>query len=225
MVMNIAVCFSGQLRSIELTYKNINKFLNNNFEDYKIFAHIPENKKINQQFDQYFQDSLYIIEKDPNIRKTKLKNSQFKSVKNKFKSLRKAKIAHMQQLYGIFKCNELKKEYEAKNNLVFDWVLRCRSDLMFYDSNLDLSKMNNKYLYTPNFHNWSGINDRFIISSSENMDTFADLYNYILQNEIDGFNAESIFKNYLDAKSIELREVNTVRFNRVRADGVELQDF
>ena len=225
MVMNIAVCFSGQLRSIELTYKNINKFLNNNFEDYKIFAHIPENKKINQQFDQYFQDSLYIIEKDPNIRKTKLKNSQFKSVKNKFKSLRKAKIAHMQQLYGIFKCNELKKEYEAKNNLVFDWVLRCRSDLMFYDSNLDLSKMNNKYLYTPNFHNWSGINDRFIISSSENMNTFADLYNYILQNEIDGFNAESIFKNYLDAKSIELREVNTVRFNRVRADGVELQDF
>ena len=225
MVMNIAVCFSGQLRSIELTYKNINKFLNNNFEDYKIFAHIPENKKINQQFDQYFQDSLYIIEKDPNIRKTKLKNSQFKSVKNKFKSLRKAKIAHMQQLYGIFKCNELKKEYEAKNNLVFDWVLRCRSDLMFYDSNLDLSKMNNKYLYTPNFHNWSGINDRFIISSSENMDTFADLYNYILQNEIDGFNAESIFKNYLDAKSIELREVNTVRFNRVRSDGVELQDF
>ena len=225
MVMNIAVCFSGQLRSIELTYKNINKFLNNNFEDYKIFAHIPENKKINQQFDQYFQDSLYIIEKDPNIRKTKLKNSQFKSVKNKFKSLRKAKIAHMQQLYGIFKCNELKKEYEAKNNLVFDWVLRCRSDLMFYDSDIDLSKMNNKYLYTPNFHNWSGINDRFIISSSENMDTFADLYNYILQNEIDGFNAESIFKNYLDAKSIELREVNTVRFNRVRADGVELQDF
>ena len=225
MVMNIAVCFSGQLRSIELTYKNINKFLNNNFEDYKIFAHIPENKKINQQFDQYFQDSLYIIEKDPYIRKTKLKNSQFKSVKNKFKSLRKAKIAHMQQLYGIFKCNELKKEYEAKNNLVFDWVLRCRSDLMFYDSNIDLSKMNNKYLYTPNFHNWSGINDRFIISSSENMNTFADLYNYILQNEIDGFNAESIFKNYLDAKSIELREVNTVRFNRVRADGVELQDF
>tara|TARA_Y100000768_G_scaffold55224_1_gene36681 strand:+ start:12400 stop:13071 length:672 start_codon:yes stop_codon:yes gene_type:complete len=223
--MNIAVCFSGQLRSIELTYKNINKFLNNNFEDYKIFAHIPENKKINQQFDQYFQDSLYIIEKDPNIRKTKLKNSQFKSVKNKFKSLRKAKIAHMQQLYGIFKCNELKKEYEAKNNLVFDWVLRCRSDLMFYDSNIDLSKMNNKYLYTPNFHNWSGINDRFIISSSENMNTFADLYNYILQNEIDGFNAESIFKNYLDAKSIELREINTVRFNRVRADGVELQDF
>ena len=68
--------------------------------------------------------------------------------------------------------------------------------------------MNNKYLYTPNFHNWSGINDRFIISSSENMNTFADLYNYILQNEIDGFNAESIFKNYLDAKSIELREVN-----------------
>ena len=131
----------------------------------------------------------------------------------------------MQQLYGIFKCNELKKEYEAKNNLVFDWVLRCRSDLMFYDSNIDLSKMNNKYLYTPNFHNWSGINDRFIISSSENMNTFADLYNYILQNEIDGFNAESIFKNYLDAKSIELREVNTVRFNRVRADGVELQDF
>ena len=56
------------------------------------------------------------------------------------------------------------------------------------------------------------------------MNTFADLYNYILQNEIDGL-MRKVYLNYLDAKSIELREVNTVRFNRVRADGVELQDL
>ena len=225
MVMNIAVCFSGQLRSIELTYKNIIKFLNNNFDEYKIFAHIPENKKINKKFDEYFKNSEYMVERDPRIRKTNLKDSQVQSIKSKFKSLKKAKIAYMHQLYGIFKSNELKREYETKNNLLFDWVLRCRSDLMFYDSNLDLTQMNNKYLYTPDFHSWGGINDRFIISSSKNMDIFSDLYNYILQNEIDGSNAESILKNYLDIKNIELKEINSVRFNRVRADGYELQDF
>ena len=224
--MNIAVCFSGQLRSLDLTYKNISKFLNENFENYKIFAHIPENKNINQEFTDYFSNSIYAIEKDPKIKKTKLKNMQFKSVRYKFKnSLTKAKIAHMQQLYGIFKSNQLKTIFEKENNILFDWVLRCKSDIKFYNSHLDLSNMNSQYLYTPNFHNWGGINDRFVMSSSENMDVFANLFNYVLENAVEGFNAESIFKNYLVSKNIELKELNCLKFNRIRLDGSELQDF
>jgi hypothetical protein len=32
------------------------------------------------------------------------------------------------QLYGIMKCNELKKVYEESNNMKFDWVIRSRFD-------------------------------------------------------------------------------------------------
>lgn len=224
--MNIAICFSGQLRSLDLSYKNISKFLNENFENYKIFAHIPENKHINQEFMEYFPNSIYVVEKDLKIKKTKLKNQQFKSVKPKFKNnLKKAKIAHMQQLYGIFKSNQLKTLYEKENNILFDWVVRCRSDIKFYNSNLDLPNMKNQYLYTPNFHSWGGINDRFVVSSSKNMDVFSNLFNYVKVSEVEGFNAESIFKNYLVSKNIELKKLNSLNFNRIRADGSELQDF
>ena len=71
-------------------------------------------------------------------------------MKHKF-GAKKSKIAHMQQLYGIYRSNTLKTEYEIKNNIKFDWVVRCRSDLLFYNNYLDLSTLN-KDIFTANFN-------------------------------------------------------------------------
>lgn len=222
--MKIAVCFSGQLRSLEHTHKNLINFLEKSFGSYQTFAHIPYDKNSNK-FSEYFKKATVVIEKDPKIRKTKLKNKQFETVKHKFGSLKKSKIAHMQQLYGIYRSNVLKTEYEIKNNIKFDWVVRCRSDLLFYNNYLDLTTLNKEKIFTANFHHYGGINDRVVIGSSKNMDVFSNLYIHIQKHKVSGFNAENIFKNYLTDMNISTDTINTLSFNRVRHNGDELHDF
>ncbi len=222
--MNVAICFSGQLRSLEKTYESIENFLQNNFNKFKIFAHIPLSEN-SDDFIKYFKSANILVEKDPVIKKTKLKNKQFKSVEHKFGSLKAAKFAHMQQLYGIYKANNLKIEYEKTSGTSFDWVIRCRSDLKFYESKLHLEILNKDVIYTPNFHDWGGINDRIVIGSSTNMDIFCNIFNHVKKYPIPGFNAENIFKNYLTKKNIMTKEIDTLKFNRVRNNGEELKDF
>tara|TARA_A100000164_G_scaffold380612_1_gene428755 strand:+ start:686 stop:1366 length:681 start_codon:yes stop_codon:yes gene_type:complete len=222
--MNVAICFSGQLRSLEKTYESIENFLQNNFNKFKIFAHIPLSEN-SDDFIKYFKSANILVEKDPVIKKTKLKNKQFKSVEDKFGSLKAAKFAHMQQLYGIYKANNLKIEYEKTSGTSFDWVIRCRSDLKFYESKLHLEILNKDVIYTPNFHHWGGINDRIVIGSSTNMDIFCNIFNHVKKYPIPGFNAENIFKNYLTKKNIMTKEIDTLKFNRVRNNGEELKDF
>jgi len=221
--MKVAICFSGQVRSLDVTFLSIENFLKESFEDYKIFAHIPKDSS-SYKFQDYFPKSTVLIEKDKRLFKTKLKTKQFRSVEHKFGNLRKARHAHMLQLYGIYKANELKKQYEVKHNDSFEWVLRCRSDLKFYSKKIEINNLNNAYIHTPNFHQFSGINDRFVLSSSKNMDIFSNLFNFIKNEEVDGFNAETIFKNYLSVKKLINQEID-IKFNRIRQDNTELQDF
>ena len=44
--------------------------------------------KNSNNFSEYFKKATVVIEKDPKIRKTKLKNKQFETVKHKFGSLK-----------------------------------------------------------------------------------------------------------------------------------------
>ena len=222
--MNVAICFSGQIRALDKTHESINDFLVNNFKKYQIFAHIPLSSE-SDKFLKYFRNATVLVEEDPMIKKTKLKNKQFESVKHKFGNLKTAKYAHMQQLYGIYMSNNLKSQYEILNKSKFDWVIRCRSDLMFYNSIVNLQKLDNQYIYTASFHHWGGINDRVVIGSSNNMDTFSNIFKHIQKSKVKGFNAENIFKNYLDEVDISIKTIDSLKFNRVRNNGDELQDF
>ena len=56
------------------------------------------------------------------------------------------------------------------------------------------------------------------------MDIFSNLFNFIKNEEVDGFNAETIFKNYLSVKKLINQEID-IKFNRIRQDKTELQDF
>ena len=57
------------------------------------------------------------------------------------------------------------------------------------------------------------------------MDIFASLYTFIKKNRVSGFNVENIFRNYLNHHNIPLQQLDNVKFNRIRSDGEELQDF
>ena len=66
--MKIAVCFSGQLRSLERTHKNLIDFLEKSFGSYQTFAHVPHDENSNN-FSEYFKKATVVIEKIPKLEK------------------------------------------------------------------------------------------------------------------------------------------------------------
>lgn len=133
-----------------------------------------------------------VIEKLEDIKHIFLENFLYKGV-SIFSNI--DEIANI--LYKIYKCNELKKQYERENNFIYDLVIRIRGDQMFTKKiNLDFDK--NKILM--NSYPWGDedmveklpggddccLSDRFAAGSSENIDYLSDLYLHI----------EEIFSNY-----------------------------
>ena len=82
-------------------------------------------------------------------------------------------------LCSLYKCNELKKEYEDEGGFKYDFVIRTRFDFGLSEP-LNLDDYTQRVIYAPNdnSHNY-GIADVFAIGSSYNMDIYSDVYNNI----------------------------------------------
>ena len=60
--------FSGQLRSLERTHKNLIDFLEKSFGSYQTFAHVPHDENSNN-FSEYFKRQLLLLKKIPKLEK------------------------------------------------------------------------------------------------------------------------------------------------------------
>ena len=54
-------------------------------------------------------------------------------------------FVHYSMFYSIWKANELKKEYEKKNNFKYDCVIKSRFDVALFDK-LDVMNQNLNYI-------------------------------------------------------------------------------
>lgn len=213
--MKTALCFSGELRSIDKCLPLWQE---------KILAKIGD-------FDSFY----FGWDDDPQI--TKLKYFKFLNLKDilitkrvSFKTslyeIRKRREVNVQgllrQIYCLKMSNKLKEKHETNNNFKYDCVIRMRpdflveSDAVFPDiKDLDLNK-----LHVFKHDAWFGYNDRVYFSSSKNMD--------ILQNRIDVFNDyflqggithyETFFKYIADKNQISVQQ-HDFRFKLLRANG------
>lgn len=88
----------------------------------------------------------------------------------------------LSMFYGIWRANELKRSYEEANGFVYDCVIRCRSDLFFFDT-VDPSALMAQHpgaCILPSVdQSRGGVNDQFAIGSSATMDLYANTYNTI----------------------------------------------
>jgi hypothetical protein len=79
--------------------------------------------------------------------------------------------------YSLNEVNRIKKEYEYENDMMYDWVVRCRTDSQIY-TKIEFEK------YNPNVINYSGnqnqpdgmINDWFDFGGSIIMDAFMSVF-------------------------------------------------
>tara|TARA_R100001377_G_scaffold75574_1_gene52175 strand:+ start:6079 stop:6816 length:738 start_codon:yes stop_codon:yes gene_type:complete len=220
--MKIALCISGQPRNVTRGIPNILEHLNFDFD---VFHHSWwDNKSSTSLFTKSNAAKINDIVSEPvdnnwismmyenfNIKKLQLEAQVPFNVPQILED-RKAYYANSfniySSLYSIYKCNELKKEYEKQNNFIYDIVIRTRLDFGFSEC-ININNFDGKVIYVPNDFGYTryGFNDQFAIGSSPNMNIYSEAFNNIKTILDSGYKDpmghEQIIQKHLENNNIQ----------------------
>ncbi len=87
----------------------------------------------------------------------------------------------LRQLWSIKKSNDLKRQYAATQGIRYDWSFRVRPDSEFVQGPLEFAGIATRVtpvrgVFVPKFSNWYGLNDRFAWGSDLEMDTYSNRF-------------------------------------------------
>jgi hypothetical protein len=218
--MRIAICFSGQPRYIEEGFFYVKKNILDKYENVDVFVHSWwSSEYINKGFigtnvkrDCFYEsDTVEKIKKYYNPIDCIFEKQIHFDINHNINYGKQNPLAVYSMFYSIYKSNQLKSEYESKNNFKYDLVIRCRFDIVINYFDLNLSDKD-KYIFVGGEHHHggqSGIpNDQFAISSSQNMDLYSSVYKNIFDYSKDNhfydrdFVGEEILKYHFTNKNI-----------------------
>ena len=219
--MKIAVCISGQPRN---TTRGIPNILENLKFDYDVFQHAwwdnnsskelftkSNVAKLNDVVSEHVNNHwISLMYNNFNIKKMHLETQipfSVPDILEKRKTYYSNAFNICSSLYSIYKCNELKKEYEKQNNFKYDLVIRTRLDFGFHEP-LNINEYDPKFIYVPNDFGTKryGFNDQFAIGSSYNMDIYSDVFNkieYTLNSYGDLMGHEQLIQKHLENNKID----------------------
>ena len=208
--MRTAICLSGEPRSLNLVHKNLKETFNKYFYHYTIFAFIPK-CNTSHQVEECLPDAIIQVREDEDIDDSLIpSNHRLASGPQRF----------LQQMNGWKGSNMMRKEYELANGVIFDFVIRCRTDVRFTSSLPDLKDLSDHTLYIPSFHCFTGLNDRFCIGSPKVIDNYMDAIDIYYEDPTKLVHAEEFLKYCLQRSKCKIEKLD-VRFNRVRENGEE----
>ena len=176
--MKIALCLSGQARSVKQGYEFVKKNLLDG-NDVTVFCHVWESPEV-VDIELYKPEAL-MIEKP--LTNDLSKYTRVPPPQPNWKVKDPARAA-WNLLYSLKVANELKNVYEEEEQMKFDWVIRSRYDFAL-NTQIPFAELDNTKLYVPNCRMTPARdfgNDQFAFSSSENMDKYADGFNHIEKN-------------------------------------------
>lgn len=187
--MKIALCLSGHLRNFERTYPTLYFYFLKNF-DVDIFIHTWDKLGFSCAFktDHTLNDTstkleeakrLYkpkniIVESVDFVEELKRQGDEYAPhLRNEPKH-----VGHMASMfYKIYACNELKNKYVRETGTKYDWVIRCRPDLLFHEKiELPREKQVGKIWMPKALSNHDWYNDQFAIGSPDDMDLYSSVF-------------------------------------------------
>lgn len=183
--MKIAVCLSGQPRTLRYASKSIINYFSGDYEvDY--FCHSWNYNNWKGKTDQITWSNDEVVDKEQLL--TDLSVFNPKKVEIQSKDSVRCHGPWESLFYSMMKANFLKKEYEIHNNFRYDLVIRARYDTIYQpntnfvpphpENNLDLyithcERMNIEY-------NRLNVSDVFFFGTSFGMDIVCDVYRYVV---------------------------------------------
>ncbi|MFZ3047206.1 MAG: hypothetical protein WA151_14945 [Desulfatirhabdiaceae bacterium] len=215
-----AVCMSGSCRGLSKTWKNIRDNLLSRLPEYDLFIAAPDDSHAHHA--GLLNPAGLCIEADSPIDETSLinrKNCMLKTGVQKY----------LQQLNGLKQVSQLQTDHARETGKVYDAIIRCRPDVMYVQPVENLAILDLRYLYSPDFHQFDGMNDRFAVGRPCDMDVYMNKLDEFHEYVTDWFrgnpnapmvSAEMFTAGHLRNHGIRVRTL-PVHFNRVRDHGVK----
>ncbi|WP_454915508.1 hypothetical protein [Xanthobacter sediminis] len=134
------------------------------------------------------------------------------------KKLNPRHFHNLAMFYKIWACNKLRIEYQNKNNIKYDYVIRARPDLIMLND-IDLSMCDRGKINQLNGGEARYVFDQFAISSPELMDVYSSVWTDL--------------KDYWDSEKykeipLEERTIGRILYHHISRNGVKsthINDF
>lgn len=240
--MNVAICFFGLSRSLPYTVdslkKNLFDVLTKNNIQYDIFVHTYTlatltNKRSGEQNVPIRSDEFHLLGQLKEFLKTEQADfdasidfEHYKQFKDPWGDQWSSMKNLLRQLHSLYRVTELWNNADKKYQVVF----YVRPDLLMF-STLDISNVlslaneSSKVLFTPQFHQYGGLNDRFAYGTPEAMKWYGNRYlaahEYAKNNSL---HSETFLKYIMSVDNVKLNYTN-IKFGRVRANGVLWEQY
>ena len=169
--MNIALCMSGQMRSLAQCASTIRRHLIEPLEAggknrVDLFVHAAADEDA---------DSALLL--DPKI--LHVEAQPWFDEKKYALRLGRGCVgiqSVLRQLWSIKKANELKRRHAASRGFRYDYSFRLRPDTEFVQGPLEAFGVEpgKRGVFIPKFSNWYGLNDRFAWGSDVEMDLYSN---------------------------------------------------
>lgn len=178
-MVKIALCISGQPRSVDLAFPFVKKnILDGNDVTVFTFSWGKDTDDGNKKIVELYKPARSVVVEQivPDLSKY----TRFPPPQPNWK-VKDPKLSTWSQLYAIQRCNELKSEHELTSKIKFDWVIRTRFDFAI-NALIPFNELDNSKLYIPNCRMTPARdfgNDQFAFSSSKNMDEYSRCFEHI----------------------------------------------
>jgi len=205
--MKIAICFSGLPRFVKEGFKLFSKNLIG-FDNMDIFFHSWGNNAVGNSDRLSRLDSIEEVNRLYNITES-IEEVQKCDIAPA--GISSKEFVHWSMFYSIWSANELKKRYEAKHNMKYDYVIRTRFDCALLEP-LDVTKYKTNTVCVPWLHRRSTVMDWLNFSNSSVMDTHTNLFNHMTEYKISNVpmvSGEELLTHHLAKNGIKITNTNT----------------
>lgn len=187
--MKVAVCLSGHMRKFNETFPTLNQHLLSRY-DCDVFIHTWDKMGYGSSYKtdpNQHNTTHYLpeIEKLYKPKKIIVEESGFveylKSEGNRYAPhlIREPKhVGHMASMfYKIYAANEIRKLHERETGTKYDWVIRCRTDLIFHAPvQIPLAKAAGRAYLCRQQCSPGWLSDQFAIGLPNDMDLYSSFF-------------------------------------------------
>ncbi len=188
--MKIAICLSGQPRSVEVTARGIINHFSENHE-YDFFCHSWNENTWKQKKDQMNWTLPEKVDEEVLSKQLQIFNPKYIKISDESELGKNRAVPWSSLFYSMMYSIYLKKKYEIENNFRYDLVVKCRYDLAFdpeikfntWESThpLDINASYSDRM--PRVYQRTNVSDVMFFGNSHAMDVMGDIYWYIMQRK------------------------------------------